>query len=376
MGGNAAQIIPSSHRFTHFQIQIINNAVTDIYFPIDGRQPTTHEAIQWSGANVNDVAVTEWYMMMFGWTNQWGQTLNMGFTPPGAGGGQAACPILSMGPTMVAPQNLIPQFLHAFREIASNPVGRILLYRLLIEIRRTSLAPGTGGVQEGVIPIAPQNPVARNCARSLIVNRVGDFNNWSYTPASAIGNGVMDCSFGQWIVGLVVKNKLKNGHDHLYTNKIFLRGQLSNCLFHEMLHWYQQLRYFDRFNIEHNQIIPPTRFPVRSLPYDYYYQNAYTNGQTHKSWSTPIPPGPGGTMAVDELRVRCGRSSNGMDQFFEGDDLSENAFRCLNGWKLLFGNDGEIKLDRKYKVDEDGRAILCAYRNASRWINMLNILRN
>lgn len=46
---------------------LVNNHV--IEFPIDGHQPTTPEAVEYSCANIDnrpDSPITEWYMKMFG----------------------------------------------------------------------------------------------------------------------------------------------------------------------------------------------------------------------------------------------------------------------------------------------------------------------
>ena len=55
--------------YEHFALQDSTGANADIYFPMDGRQPTTPEAALWSCANVDannlHSPVTRWYRHMF-----------------------------------------------------------------------------------------------------------------------------------------------------------------------------------------------------------------------------------------------------------------------------------------------------------------------
>lgn len=164
--------------FTWIQVPNANDA--DIYFPVDGRQPTTPEAVAWSCANVDvdnreDSPITKWYMRMFGWTNSPEETpLQMGFAPLtseelgdlykkwnnliekkfylNTSLGNSDQDITSKPETIITfdksmDENNKQKFWEIFHEEASVPVGRILLYRLLIEIRRTR--GGIGALDSG-----------------------------------------------------------------------------------------------------------------------------------------------------------------------------------------------------------------------------------
>lgn len=129
---------------------IVPGTTCHLYFPIDGSQPTTTEVGQYSGARYvgqpNDDLVTDWWVRVFGgnkavnWSRQVNQQLqnqpqdiSMGFDI----NGNIAHIINVKHLSLCAGWNSLRiSFWQAFRQIAADPVGRVLLYRLLIEIRR------------------------------------------------------------------------------------------------------------------------------------------------------------------------------------------------------------------------------------------------
>ncbi|MDR0740654.1 MAG: hypothetical protein LBF34_03010 [Puniceicoccales bacterium] len=58
-------------------------------------------------------------------------------------------------------------FMRVFRTIAANPVGRVLLYRLLIEIRRQDVA-NNGCCEQGIV-IKLAILLRRNNAREICI---------------------------------------------------------------------------------------------------------------------------------------------------------------------------------------------------------------
>ena len=122
-----------------------------LYFPIDGFQPATDEAGQYSGARYNNPdnnRVTDWWVRVFGGNDAVNAIhrgmydrlleLQMGFDSTNN-------PVHIIKVNVVgAPVNFERQFWQAFRTIAADPVGRVLLYRLLLEIRRLD-RPGRNG---------------------------------------------------------------------------------------------------------------------------------------------------------------------------------------------------------------------------------------
>ncbi|MDR2372155.1 MAG: hypothetical protein LBD60_03345, partial [Puniceicoccales bacterium] len=127
--------------FEHFTLRDSTEANADIYFPTDGHQPTTPEAAQWSCANVeaNNVnsPITRWYVNAF-------FTYDFGFAASAAPQAPGQIVVLIGG----TPAERM-SFMGMFRTIAANPAGRVLLYRLLIEIRRQNAA-NNGCCEQGI----------------------------------------------------------------------------------------------------------------------------------------------------------------------------------------------------------------------------------
>jgi hypothetical protein len=123
----------------HDRAQIVkkispHESETNIYFPSNGRQPTTAEAIKWSCANIDNrenSPITEWYMQMFGVVAYDG--MENFITAGYKGEEQVASKIIDASFNSI---DMSFFFVEKFKDIAKNPIGRVLLYRILIEIRR------------------------------------------------------------------------------------------------------------------------------------------------------------------------------------------------------------------------------------------------
>lgn len=143
----------------------------NIFFPADGSQPTTANAVNYALANIDNrenSPITDWYMKMFGlipfqnsgvpvndymksgWNDNATATQaiitfnNDACTGIANGNNHNFCTMVNGGhahkvadPNNPAAQiSRIALFRREFRKIASTAVGRVLLYRVLIEIRR------------------------------------------------------------------------------------------------------------------------------------------------------------------------------------------------------------------------------------------------
>lgn len=124
----------------------------NIYFPADGSQPTTPEAVGYSCANIDNresSPITEWYMQMFGVIQiPAGGYIRAGWSAPVRIGEPINEQRIISFNDRFNENDLVKDpdtediisrnefFQRKFRRIASTSVGRTLLYRLLIEIRR------------------------------------------------------------------------------------------------------------------------------------------------------------------------------------------------------------------------------------------------
>ena len=197
---------------------------TNIYFPIDGSQPTTPEAVKYSCANIDnrlDSPITEWYMQMFGVipfnANNY---IKAGWSAPALGNGAIneqriisfdtncagpphdQCSVVSYeNPHRIDDPNVPGAqisrrtlFERAFRKIASTSVGRVLLYRILLEIRRHITAGDNNGCQEAICA-CPNDVVqsARNRHRSMTI--CWDNDGFGFSPYdNSIGSRPASCN--------------------------------------------------------------------------------------------------------------------------------------------------------------------------------------
>jgi hypothetical protein len=355
--------------FIHIQVGGAN-----IYFPRDGKQPTTVQAASWSCANDHDEEVTKLYMCMFGWipqdesgviSNEDGRRCKLGKGPRMDSDQltDGLCPIIMLAGTKsdcyrdgmsaralglvgIIDQWTMDQiqgqlsldyqhnssdrrrvlgarrrklFWRSFRRIASDPVGRVLLYRIIIEIKEKTTS-GEGTPEEA---IQHSNTLqTRNQYRALHIEYGATREDWSFNTMFPI----LICNFDnpEQYYDIYVN---RGGRT---TTKI-TPYQTHVALFHELVHWYQTLRAHDRAGYEHNN-----RYNYFN-PDEMLYHCGYTLPErgyriTDKIlWRTQETP-----FALDEYRVICG-SREGYPGYLSGDDISENAFRCSQKLPMRFG---------------------------------------
>ncbi|MBE6447251.1 MAG: hypothetical protein E7015_02065 [Alphaproteobacteria bacterium] len=346
---------------------LIEAMTTDgnIYFPSDGTQPTTKEAGQYSCANVDaynkDSPITEWYMKMFGvidknsgTSSNEGDYVKAGYAFKIRGGSLLKnispndkfinflvdncdkCNQYSQHVRIINFENdwaLTGSFKEAFIKIASDPVGRVLLYRLLIEIRRISVSQhGTyGDIECDLLNLAEVNRlnlIRRNFCRSINV----DEGSFDFVQSARI------IHFSTKPVKLHILSMNKD------CSKVVTRGRNAPadiCLIHEMIHWFQFLRNIYRTDREYD-----------IANKDHFISSCYGEDEAVKSW--------GGSLSLTEMRTILGgpnyqnekirqlinkstfhSDSNAANnrilvngqyilkegKYLEGDDISENAYR-------------------------------------------------
>ena len=256
-------IVPGNVAFQHAAVPAIVdpnlNGGFNIFFPMDGRQPTIPEAVEYSCANIDnteDSPITKWYMKMFGvipfnendyikagwksfkWKDNRGNDLTV----------QLRTQIISFDTNVdntqvddpYTPSQQIGRrklFVREFRKIASTSVGRVLLYRILIEIRRHTIQKGEVG--DDVRTIYQSIPYflnsyidSRNSARSLLIKLPSTKQeSWNYYQKTL----TFDYNHTPNVQSICDST---NGFDYIVAHK----STIDTCLFHELLHWYHFLR--------------------------------------------------------------------------------------------------------------------------------------
>jgi hypothetical protein len=240
------------------------------------------------------------------------------------------------------------------RRIASTSVGRVLLYRILIEIRRHNPG-GNVGVLDNTVPVHA-NVFFRNACRSIFIQ----WNNRAEFTFDA-GN--------RWIciinTGTTLPSLGKEGVDppRSYDNVILCKLPVDVSMFHEMNHWYHYLRYPDRYYNEKNyyQIglhidgtnmpvnlglpLPVGAPPVAAILGRYYWGILGGWGNmvgSERLWyySARNAAATESRPDFEEMRNILGIKNIGLPVglvFYNGDDLSENLYRMSVGQPLRFG---------------------------------------
>ncbi|MCR5224725.1 MAG: hypothetical protein K6C34_01455 [Alphaproteobacteria bacterium] len=311
----------------------------NIYFPADGRQPTTPEAVEYACANIDnreDSPITEWYMQMFGVIPYKGDgATDDNYIKAGWNSEPFIRQKIVRFSASIDTVNVIHDssfaddlsrrefFIRIFRKIASTSVGRTLLYRILIEINRPTSQIKAGRTQgTAVLPLMEE----RNNCRSIEI-RWGIFSFFSSTSCISVNN---DTPL------LTVLGASRAGYDDIIPKKT-----LSDvALFHEMLHWYHHLRDVARQIRESNR--GPSALHFTDVPIGQFYWRKMNSAKlfanmvvSESVWSMNLPQ-LGSRVLFEDIRTILGVPNN-FKPYLEGDDLSENLYRMCTANPLRFG---------------------------------------
>ncbi len=342
--GVTVEMPPTGSRINCVRIPVPNTRCA-IWFPQDGSQPSTADAGQWSCANDTNPEVTDWWVRVFGGNRA--VTLShagVADTLPAPGMSGIGTHIIQINRadhhiTSITYENCEILFWRTFRVVACDPVGRVLLYRLLIEIRRAD----TG--DRWCCGDRIETNDDRNNLRSLSIMFSEDPFSFRYashcinidlnfTPA------VSTLQFSSARHGVVVDQE---------------ECPLDVALFHEMLHWFHYLRHFDRVLSNKS----PTGFKYALRCY-------YGDLSDLPLWGTTAPKeedvatvlgspnyevptllafmkSDAFSKLTDKNMLHIPASGSKIwvpisDRFFNGDDLSENAYRCSKHLHMRFGH--------------------------------------
>jgi hypothetical protein len=377
----------------------------NIYFPRNGVQPTTPEAARYSCANIDayqlNSPITNWYVEMFGGPAGGAIIPNGQHIVPGAaikqvgyaalapaGGAvpavQVACPIINLNVTMNIGSILTPaapiavsvanDFWQTFRKIAANPIGRVLLYRILIEIRRKSNGTNIGCNETLIGTLTNRFLFRRNNHRSLTVTlNINGGLEFEYGNSGTINFDPNDTSSKSI--------KIKNSKI-IYSDDS--RDTLDNGLFHELLHWFHFLRNTPRFYKEDVKMCNPSEYRYVSRCYYGDISELFTWGGIDDEEMRTILGTPNhnnldevglfdssALLADSDVLVRRSRFFRcrnrylpNSSRYYNGDELSENAYRMstrheptyypdIYHLKMRFGHGGKInetKISNRFKL--------------------------
>lgn len=336
----------------------IPNTNCHLYFPSNGSQPSTQEAGAWSGARYNEPdnnRVTDWWVRVFGGNravnlSRVGAPDTLREQRMGFDRGGVATHIIQVNTTIPGtPAGFEQQFWQTFRDIAADPVGRVLLYRLLIEIRRTDGPNGPGCCGDDVSLPQRYNLHNRNNCRSI---------NVSYNQEGCAFNAV------QQSIKFVYNNNMQTTVLTITQQGLTTISETRPSdigLFHEMLHWLHFLR-SPKKQTDNKGLAPRNfKYPMRCY-YGYPSEmcawgeikaeeiatilgvpNLNNNPHPYIHQGTDLINN--GSFSGVQVPNSTQVSINGTNRyvlnfykFINGDDLSENVYRASRGWHMRFGH--------------------------------------
>ncbi|MDR0678272.1 MAG: hypothetical protein LBF44_01900 [Holosporaceae bacterium] len=338
----------------------------NIFFPADGHQPTTPEAVEYSCANIDNrenSPITEWYMMMFGVI----PFQNAG--TPGANdyikaGWNNSTPhiaqqIITFNANITWTSNVTDQddkksiskkelFIKKFRKIASTSVGRVLLYRVLIELRRQSRRDVAGSIE---IMYGTFSFESGDHASVSFFHEIKE--QW------AIGNEKITKTDQVATKGTVIVQV------PLHTSK-----PLDIALLHEMIHWFHYLKDPDRYKKEVSFVESSQNDKISNNDICRYYWSELSKLTAQKDevgvqllkkiWSLN---GFALSGNFEEIRTILGMTQN-VRGYQNGDDISENLYRRERHFPLRYGyNVGRLWEDKSVidKIALDNHIIIQQY---------------
>ncbi|MBQ7673261.1 MAG: hypothetical protein IJT36_01870 [Alphaproteobacteria bacterium] len=265
-----------------------------------------------------------------------------------------ASTIITMDAQSMSIGTRIANFWQDFRKIASTRTGRILLYRILIEIRRQRNTSSTWKAYTSTeireTTSASNLRMRANC-RNLIIKWSDNGNSFSkntHTINYANTNRKLT----------TVCEKIVNSHP------ISLVKRESDIgLFHEMIHWFHVLRHPERHSKErvafkaHQAISLHDNAIYETI--GGYFWNGIDNNNTN-SWKVSAIPWVGysdndsyvnfeeirtilGVPTLKQYRETVPNVPHHLNPyvFLNGDDLSENKYRVSVNAKLRFGHSNQ-----------------------------------
>lgn len=346
----------------------------NIYFPADGTQPTTPEAVEYSFSNVDnreDSPITEWYMMMFGVIDKDGGSsasdddyVKAAWDNAGLNAQRIITFDASVNSTMVSDPNILGAtisrkalFEREFRKIAANPVGRVLLYRILIEIRRhNNIGEPVLENDPKIVPLLqitnclmlPEISHCRNNGRRLLI--IWNAYNFCYKKINLNHKDISTLEYNSdKIMEQVAMGQVNINDAQIGILVEQMPSNLSSDIFHELLHWFHNLRDPLRSFFEvkgKNSVGEIVKLNDASSLSGYFYAGNDSPTKIQIS-SLPWLQTDGNKLVInlEEMRTILGAPNEqiftectGDYHYLEGDDISENVFRLSQDLPMRLGH--------------------------------------
>lgn len=262
-------------------------------------QPTPAEVVVWSCANIQNDNITNWYLSVFGLSENRGTISVVGYL------GNCPRKIINFDSSMS--QSSRDAFVKVFTTIASNSVGRALLYRLLLE--------------------------TRNNTKKITIQE-------SDHAAYLRNEDVMKFPISEAPHCLPVLDKTMDGNHNLVSITKHI-ARKDSTVFHEMLHWFHQLHNASRKTTELE-----VNIGINEKPFD----NVFMESHTPLYWVTPLNNRSVKKIKLEEMRTTLGYTvpiklvvaktakTIQANKIYQSDDLSENLYRLCIGEPLRYGH--------------------------------------
>lgn len=345
----------------YFKVVNPSNKKINICFYVDGRQPSILDAVTLSCAKEQDTAVTDWYMKMFGVIDKDGKDSDIDDNYIKAGVNEKNQIVRIVDISKLPKQDErkdLPRkydssrdaFIQNFRKIASNPVGRTLLYRILIEIRRKLNGEGYVEVNKNIEKPNIIGKKRNNCRYLEVI--------WN-TKGNAFSFHKRIIKFGVQYPPIDPTTVGKLQDDKYYEIILYSRPDDVGLL-HELIHWYHFLRDPKRYAKEYNAENGAVKIYGKKLgeegiaiPIGSYY---WPQQELSDKWRWSAVPWVvlcGNNLVVDfeEIRTILG-SHTSISKYLAGDDISENLYRSCIGEPLRFGHAGVAFYEDKSVIDK------------------------
>lgn len=234
-------------------------------------------------------------------------------------------------------------FIDNFRRIASTSVGRVLLYRILIEIRRSAAAGNYNGIlcQDILTNHVIRDKNTRNSCRCI---KIEYDDNFCFSTSTALRTGIGTCSiiWKNIVHQLSTISKPFDTYDYISLSE----AGLDIALFHEMIHWYHRLRNCTRSLSERSVDLAHNNEENYQI-YMYYWRDLSADFNKKIISSLAWQATGNNRINLEEVRTILGikntanlyyNSNNFIENYLEGDDLSENLYRACIGQFLRFAH--------------------------------------